>query len=371
MSRRTVSISFFETIVSPQAIELAGAALRSGNVSQGPRVDEFEDVLSREYGLSHPVALNSGTSALHLALVLTGVRAGDEVVLPPQTFVATGQAVLMQQAIPVFADIDPLTGNLLAGSLETVLSERTKAVIAVHWGGYPCDLDALCQVAARHKVVLIEDAAQSLGASHRGRPVGSVSRFTCFSFQAIKHVTCGDGGMLCCADHADAQNARRRRWFGIDRDRPKTELGDRDGDVDVVGYKYHMNDLAAAVGLGNLAGFRERLARRREIAAAYRQALANVPGLTLLRSDHAHESACWLFTVLVERREIFARALKGRGIPTSVVDRRIDRYRVFGGTRAALAGQRQFDERQISLPLHSSLSEDDVQQVIAGVRAGW
>ena len=303
--------------------------------------------------------------------MLAGVRAGDEVVLPPQTFVATGHVILMQQATPVFADIDPLTGNISATSLETVLSERTRAVIAVHWGGYPCDLDALRQVTARCKVVLIEDAAHSLGASYRGRPVGSLSRFTCFSFQAIKHVTCGDGGLLCCTEHADAQDARRRRWFGIDRERPTSELGDREGDIDAVGFKYHMNDLAAAVGLGNLVGFRERLARRREIAAAYRRALASVPGLTLLRSEDGHESACWLFTVLVERRELFVRALKARGIPTSVVDRRIDRFRVFGGTRAALAGQRQFDERQISLPLHASLSDNDVQQVITGVRAGW
>jgi perosamine synthetase len=132
-----------------------------------------------------------------------------------------------------------------------------------------------------------------------------------------------------------------------------------------------MNDLAAAVGLGNLAGFRERLARRRAIAAAYRQAFDGVPGLTLLRADDGHESASWLFTVLVERRASFVRALKGRGVPTSVVDRRIDRYRAFGGTRAALTGQCHFDERQISLPLHSSLSGNDVQQVIAGVRAGW
>ena len=241
----------------------------------------------------------------------------------------------------------------------------------MHWGGYPCDLDALGQVAARHKVVLIEDAAQSLGASYQGRAVGSVSRFTCFSFQAIKHVTCGDGGILCCTEHADAEEARRRRWFGIDRDRPPSELGDREGDVDAVGYKYHMNDLAAAVGLGNLAGFRERLTRRREIAAAYRQALESVPGMTLLRSEHGYESACWLFTVLVEGRESFVRALKGRGVPTSVVDRRIDRYRVFGGTRAALAGQRRFDEQQISLPLHSSLSDSDVRQVIDAVRTGW
>lgn len=366
-----MSISFFETVISSQAIELAAAALRHGRVSQGPRVAELEEVLSREHQLSHPVALNSGTSALHLALVLAGVRAGDEVVLPPQTFVATGQAVLMQQATPVFADIDPLTGNISSASLEAVLSERTRAAIAVHWGGYPCDLDALGQVAARHNVVLIEDAAQALGASYRGRAVGSVSRFTCFSFQAIKHVTCGDGGVLCCTEPGDADEARRRRWFGLDREQQPSELGDRECDIDSVGYKYHMNDLAAAVGLGNLAGFRERLARRRAVAATYRRALEGVPGLTLLRSDDGHESASWLFTVLVEQRTSFVRALKGRGIPTSVVDRRIDRYQVFGGTRATLGGQCHFDEQQISLPLHSSLSEHDVQQVIAGVRAGW
>jgi perosamine synthetase len=366
-----VSISFFETVISPQAIALAAETLRSAWVNQGPRVAEFEGVLAREHGLSHPVALNSGTSALHLALALAGVGAGDEVVLPPQTFIATGQVVLMQKATPVFADIDPLTGNMSAVSLEAVLSERTKAIVAVHWGGYPCDLDALGQVAARHKVVLIEDAAQAMGASYRGRSVGSLSRFTCFSFQATKHVTCGDGGALCCAEDADADEARRRRWFGIDRKQPPSELGDRDDDIDAVGYKYHMNDLAAAVGLGNLAGFRERLARRRAIAGEYRRALGGVQGLTLLRSDDGHESASWLFTVLVERRAAFVRALKGRGIPTSVVNRRIDRYRVFGGTQAALTGQRRFDEQQISLPLHSSLSENEVQQVIAGVRAGW
>jgi perosamine synthetase len=366
-----VSISFFETVISPQAIKLSAETLGSAWVSQGLRVAEFEDVLAREYRLSLPVAVNSGTSALHLALVLAGVRAGDEVVLPPQTFVATGQVVLMQQATPVFADIDPTTGNISPASLESVLSARTRAIIAVHWGGYPCDLDALGEVAARHKVVLIEDAAHALGASYRGRTVGSLSRFTCFSFQATKHVTCGDGGVLCCTEQADADAARRRRWFGLDRGQQTSELGERDGDIDAVGYKYHMNDLAAAVGLGNLAGFRERLSRRRAIAGVYRRALDGVPGLTLLRSDDGRESSEWLFTLLVERRAAFVRVLKARGIPTSVVNRRIDRYTVFGGIRPELTGQSYFDEHQISLPLHSGLTDDDVQRVIAAVRAGW
>ena len=367
-----MSISFFETVISERAIQLTTEVLRSGWVSEGFRVAEFEDLLAREHLLSHPVALNSGTSALHLALVLAGVKAGDDVVLPPQTFVATGHAVLMQQATPVFADIDPTTGNLSAASVERAMSARTKAVIAVHWGGYPCDLPELGDVAARHKVVLIEDAAHALGGALRGRAIGSMSRFTCFSFQAIKHVTCGDGGALCCLDPGDAAEARRRRWFGIDRGQAGPfELGEREGDVTSAGFKYHMNDLAAAIGLGNLAGFRERLARRREIAAIYREGLEGVPGMTLLRADPDHHSAHWLFTVLVERRPSFVHALEERGIPTSVVHRRIDRHSVFGGTRPDLPGQDQFDEGQISLPLHSSLSEREVQQVVAGVRAGW
>jgi perosamine synthetase len=367
-----VSISFFETVISPQAIQLATEVLRSGWVSEGFRVAEFEDGLSRDHQLSHPVAVNSGTAALHLALVLAGVKAGDEVVLPPQTFVATAHAVLMQQATPVFADIDPTTGNLSPASLERALSDRTKAVIAVHWGGYPCDLAALGGLAARRKVVLIEDAAHALGASYQDRAIGRVSRFTCFSFQAIKHVTCGDGGALCCTDPGDAAEARRRRWFGIERGQAGPfELGEREGEIDSAGFKYHMNDLAAAVGLGNLAGFRERLARRREIAAVYRQDLEGVPGLTLLRSDTGYQSAHWLFTVLVERRASFVRALEERGVPTSVVHRRIDRHPVFGRTRPDLAGQDAFDERQISIPLHSSLSDREVQQIVEGVRAGW
>jgi perosamine synthetase len=277
----------------------------------------------------------------------------------------------MQQATPVFADIDSMTGDLAAASVEPVISERTKAIVAVHWGGYPCDLNALEDVAQRHDLVLIEDAAHALGAVYKGRVIGGASRFTCLSFQAIKHVTCGDGGALCCIDPGDAAEARRRRWFGIDRGQAGPfELGERESDIQSVGFKYHMNDLAAAVGLGNLAGLKNRLARRRDIATQYRDELGGVPGLTLLRSDEGHASANWLFTVLVEQRASFARALEDRGVPTSVVHRRIDRHRVFGGIRD-LPGQRHFDERQISLPLHSSLSEREVRQVVDSVRAGW
>jgi perosamine synthetase len=293
-------------------------------------------------------------------------------VLPAQTFVATGLAVLMQGATPVFTDIDVTTGNLSVDSLRERITPRTRAVIPVHWAGYPCDMDQINALAEEHDLVVIEDAAHALGATYRGRPIGAVSRFTAFSFQAIKHLTTGDGGALCCRRAEDARDARTRRWFGIDREASEpSELGERIYDVAATGFKYHMNDLAAAVGLGNLETFGERLARRRATAARYRSELDDVPGLQLLRMEEDREHAFWLFTILVERRAAFVRKLADAGVPTSVVHVGSDRNSVFGGKQTELTGQRQFDDRQIALPVHDGLGEDDVDRVVEAVRAGW
>ncbi len=364
-------MNLFESFISPGAQRRAADLLARGRVSEGEMVRLFEERLSSELGLSRPAALNSGTSALHLALVLAGVGPGDEIILPPQTFVATGLAVLMQGARPVFADIDPETGNLDPERLVERITGRTRAVMPVHWAGLPCDLDEIHAVADEHGLAVVEDAAHALGALYRGRPVGSISRFTAFSFQAIKHLTTGDGGALCCRDETDHRLAMRLRWFGIDRAAEIGPSGERDINIEVRGFKYHMNDLAAAVGLGNLEGFTQRLATRRCRARRYRSALENTAGISLLRQDTDRESACWIFTLRVERRADFIRALKGRGIPASVVHRRIDRHSVFDGLTPGLAGQECFEERQVSLPLHDLLSEEDVERVIAAVREGW
>jgi perosamine synthetase len=365
-------MDFFHTHISPMAVELAAQTLRSGMVSEGRRVREFEEELSRQLGLVGPVAVNSGTSALHLGLALAGVGADDEVILPAQTFVACGLAIVMCGARPVFADIQPDTGNLDPASVRARLSARTKVIMPVHWGGDPCDMDEIHAVAQEAGVVVLEDAAHALGATYKGRPIGSISQFTVFSFQAIKHLTTGDGGAVCCRDPDEYEEAKRRRWFGIDRTRDKASvLGERQYNLTSVGYKYHMNDVAAAIGLGNLPELPAQLARRREVAAVYRRELRNVAGLTLLRSDPDRESAWWLFTVLVERRENFVRALAERGVPTSVVHQRIDRNEVFGGLRDDLPQQRMFDDRQIALPIHPGLSHADVDRVIESVKSGW
>ncbi len=365
-------LSLFHTHVSEAAISRVTEVLRSGWLNEGAVVKEFEQGLTQTLGIVNPVALNSGTAALHLALVVAGIGPGDEVILPAQTFLATGTVIVQQGATPVFADIDPRTGNIDPRSVRAKITPRTKALVPVHWGGYPCDMDELSAIAREASLVVIEDAAHALGATYRGKAIGAISRFTTFSFQAIKHLTTGDGGALACATETDTRDAVARRWFGIDRALvQKTLIGARGYDVAHLGFKYHMNNVAAALGVGNLADFPQRLSRRRAIVRHYRTALAGVPGLELLESKDDRENACWLFMLLVERREDFVRRLAGAGIAATVVDLRIDSNSVFGGLTPDLPGQVAFGEREIAIPVHEGLSDADVERIVQTVRSGW
>jgi perosamine synthetase len=364
-------MNFFHTHVSKQAKENIKRVLETGWLSEGALVKEFEENLRLIAGINNPVALNSGTTALHLPLVLAGIGPGDEVILPAQTFVATGLVILMQGATPVFADINPLTGNISPASIAEKITHRTKAIMPVHWGGYPCDMDEINQLANKYGLTVIEDAAHALGAIYKGKPIGSISRFTAFSFQAIKHVTTGDGGALGCTDSEDARNASVRRWFGINRANSQPSiLGERVYDINVIGFKYHMNDFAAALGIGNLADFPQRLERRQKIAKIYRENLINVPGVQLLKYEPDRTSAYWLFTLLVESREAFIRKMAENGIPASVVHLRIDHNSVFGGMKD-LPEQSKFNEKQVAIPVHEGLRPGDVDLIIKTIKSGW
>jgi perosamine synthetase len=365
-------ITFFNTNISPNAIERASQVLQTGFVSEGRLVKDFEATLATQLDIINPVAVNSGTSALHLGLALAGVGPGDEVIIPAQTFVATGLVVLMQYAQPVFADIQYETGNIDPESIRQKITEKTKAIMPVHWAGYPCDMDEINAIAQEYNLAVVEDAAHALGATYRGKPVGSLSRFTAFSFQAIKHLTTGDGGALCCMHEEDHHQAKVRRWFGIDRANSKPSiLGERDYDISAVGYKYHMNDLAASVGLGNLTDFPENLKKRRLIASIYQKQFNDLPGLVLLDYQDDRESAYWLFTILVEERENFIRRLKEHGIPASVVHLRIDHNSVFGGITPNLYNQERFNQNQVAIPVHEGLLDEDVGHIVDIIKQGW
>ena len=367
-----MQIPIFNTYIHPTAKQRVGEVLESTFLSEGKLVKEFEARLSTELGMVNPAALNSGTSALHLAMVLAGVGSGDEVIVSPQTFVASALVVSQQGATPIFADIQYETGNIDPTDIEKRITERTKAIMAVHWGGYPCDLDEIHAIARKHKLLVIEDAAHAPGATYKGKAIGAISDITCFSFQAIKHLTTGDGGAICCLDSELSRESFKRRWFGIDRaNSPMSELGEREYDIDSVGYKYHLSDYAAALGLANLEGFQERLMRRRELARRYQQGLSQVSGITLLQEKPDRESAYWLFGFHVENRLEFIRALKAKGIVASVVHDGIDHNSLFGGTRADLTNQLRFNETQIHIPIHDALTDAQLDYVVDVIKQGW
>ena len=366
------AIPLFTTFIHPTAQQRVAGVLASTFLSEGKLVKEFEGRLSAELGLVHPAALNSGTSALHLALEVAGVGAGDEVILAPQTFIASALTIVQVGAKPVFADIQYETGNIDPADIEHRITPRTKAIMAVHWGGYPCDMAEIQAIADRHGLVVIEDAAHAPGATYRGQAVGAISDYTCFSFQAIKHLTTGDGGALCARAPEQAREVFRRRWFGIDRAHsPVSELGEREYDLTDVGYKYHLSDYAAALGLANLEGFAERMARRRALVQQYREGLRQVPGLTHFTHQTDRESAHWLFGFHVEKRLSFIRALRAKGIAASVVHDGIDHNTLFGSKRPELTNQRRFDETQIHVPLHDGLTAEQIAYIIQTINEGW
>lgn len=366
-------IAMFKPFVSAESVDLVSQVLVSGWIGEGPRVKAFECAMRNRFGFRYALALNSGTAGIRLALALAGVGPGDEVITTPQTCTATNTAILEQYATPVFADIQYATGNLDPYDIEHRITPRTKAIMCVHWAGYPCDLAEIHMVAQKYSLPVIEDAAHALGATYRGQPIGTVSPYTMFSFQAIKQLTTGDGGLLTVLDEAAYHEGRRRRWFGIDRDnrRVREEDGYAVWEQSEVGYKYQMNDIAAAIGLGNLQHIDDLLSQRHFTVDHYREELRAVPGVVLFERRPDRQSGDWLFTMHVERRGDFRRMMNANGIDTGVAHIRNDVHPVFGGRRADLPVTDAYEQTQISIPLHNWLTYEDECRVIAAIREGW
>jgi perosamine synthetase len=364
-------IKFFDTTIESECLDNVLKTLQSKMISAGKKSDEFEKKLS-DFGLINPVTLNSGTVTMHLALIASNIKPGDEVILPPQTFISTGLSILYVGATPVFADINPSNGNISIESIKSKITNKTKAIMPVHWGGYPCDLDEINEIAKIHNLSVIEDAAHAFGAVYKDKLIGSISRFTSFSFQAIKHLTTGDGGAICCLNKEDEHLIKKLRWFDIDRESSKTGfLGEREYDATNIGFKYHMNDIAASLGIGNLSNINKKLKKIKDIAKIYDSELKNVSGLKLMEYNNDRTSSYWLYPILIEDRENFIKKMKSNNIPVSVVHQGIDKNTIFGGKQLDLIGQRYFDENQIHIPIHNNLSEDDINYITNKIKEGW
>jgi dTDP-4-amino-4,6-dideoxygalactose transaminase len=269
-----------------------------------------------------------------------------------------------------FADVQPGTLNMDPEHVKQLVNERTKAIVCVHYGGLPCDMKELAEIAAEWEIPIIEDAAHALGATYHGKPIGAISEFTMFSFQAIKHITTGDGGMLILKDAILKEKAQRIRWFGIDR--TAKQMGHWENDIREVGYKYQMNDIAAAMGLAAMDEFDYTSALRKDLFQTYAESLKGVPGLQFVGggyTDRVH--AAWLCTVIVDNRFDLQKKLRENHIESNQVHYRNDRYTIFGGRRDDLPNMDAVEDNYLVLPLHTKLSREHVERVCSVIRSGW
>jgi len=348
----------FYPFVTEKARKAAYDTLGTRWIGQGPQVNKFEKAF--EYKFGKPcVAVNSGTAALHLAYILAGIDNRSEVITTPLTCAATNIPLLYTGARIIFADIDPKTLTIDPDSVEKLITPWTKAIVVVHLGGQPADMDRILEIAKKHHLKVIEDCCHALGAKYKGKyvPVGD---YGCFSFQAIKHITTCDGGMLVLPKE-QVEEAKRLRWFGIDRE---ARLGNIWAyDIFEIGYKYQMTDVEASIGLAHLEDIDSILAERERFAKCYLARLKDKKGIQFLDLPDDIQHAWWLFTILVENREAFIEMLLEHGIESSPVHFRNDQYRTFGGRKLDLPGMASIEDRYVSLPIHNNLTIADIFKI--------
>jgi len=363
-------IVLFHPHLPKNAIRYVTDTLSTRWIGHGPKVEKFEVDFKLAFKLSGDcMAVGSGTDALHLGYLMAGLSANDEVLVPLFTCTATNIPLLYIGAKLVFVDVDPKTLNISVEDLRRKISERTKMIVCVHYGGLPCEMDEIHEIAREYGIPVLEDAAHALGGKYNGQFIGELSEYTMFSFQAIKHLTTGDGGMLVTRELGREKLARRLRWFGIDRE--DKQKGIWENDIKEIGYKYQMTDIAASIGLAGLEEFDDTLRQRRTLFRRYLSGLQNCPDLVIIDDqDPRKEHACWLFTILAERRADLQRRLRERGIESGQTHYRNDRYSVFN-VQDEFPNMDAIDDKYLILPLHTKMSVGDVDYICAEIRKGW
>lgn len=379
--RRATFLVFGSPAIGEEEIAEVVATLRSGWLGTGPRVQRFESDFRRYVGCGHAVALSSCTAGLHLALEALEIGPGDEVITTPLTFSATANVIVHVGATPVFADVDPRTMNLDPEAVARAVTGRTRAILPVHLTGRPCDMDALRQIADRHRLHVVEDAAHATEARYRGRQVGTLGDLTAFSFYVTKNLVTGEGGMLTTENPDWAEQIRLKSLHGLSRDAWKRYSAEEFQPYDTLypGYKYNMTDMQAALGIHQLARLEANLTIRERHWRRYDEAFASHPALTTPEpADPRDRHARHLYTLLLhperagmDRNEFVAR-MKAENIGTGIHFTALHLHsyyaKTFGYRRGQLPTAERVGERTVSLPLSAKLSGEDVEDVIAAVR---
>lgn len=380
-------IPLFKVAMSDTAPAAVAEVLTSGQIGQGAKVVRFEQELGERIGNHRVATVNSATSGLHLAVHLAcdvtrgraraaGVHGDEEEVLStPLTMEATNWAVLANNQRIRWIDVDPNTLNVDLDDLERKISPVTRAIVVVHFAGYPVDLNRLSAILDRaesafgFRPVVVEDCAHAWGATYDGARLGNRDTIAVFSFQAIKHLTTSDGGLVVLPDDELHRRTKLLRWFGIDREVPDRLRNPPD--VAEYGFKFHMTDVNAAIGLSNLDLADRGVARHRENAAFFDAELADVPGLTLTERASDRQSSFWVYPILVERQEAFAKRLTDAGIMVNQVHQRNDIHSCVRRFTSLLPGLDRISEQMICLPVGWWVGDEDRRHIVETVRAGW
>ncbi len=365
MKDKSKGVLLFYPYVSKKSASNIKRKLAGRWLGQGPMVDKFEEKFRNKFAKKFStIATGSGTDSLHLAYILAGLKKGDEVITTIFTCTATNIPMLYMGLKIKFADVQIDTMNICVKSVKKLITKKTKAIVCVHYGGLPCDMDELIKISKKNKITLIEDAAHALGAKYKGKPIGSISDFSTFSFQAIKHFTTGDGGMLTIKNNKLEDKAKRIRWFGIDR--KKKQQGIWKNDVHEIGFKYQMTDIAATMGCDSLSEFNKIHSHRKKVYYTYLKELSKNKKIKCIHDyDKNKIHGAWLFTICVKNKDYVQKKLREHFIETNQVHFRNDRYSIF---KKFVKGKKfpnmdYLENKYLVLPLHHKVSINDAKYI--------
>ena len=360
----------FKVFMPDTAAAAMAQTLHSGFLAEGAKVREFTAQIAAYTGNPNVVPVSSCTMALTVALRCAGVGPGDEVISTPLTCIATNLPILQLGAKIVWADCDPADGMTDPAQVEALITPRTKALIVLHKEGDPARIEEFLVLTRKHGIKLIEDAAHAFGTQYRGAMIGNHGDYVCFSFQAIKHITTGDGGAVLCRDPEDVHAARRFKWFGVERE-ARTGGNTWDLDVHHDGYKGNLNDIAATLGVEQMKHVHEVIGGFHRNGKHFESILQYIPGLTHVRRDPRDASTYWGFCALVEDRAGFIAKMRENGVDARQIHPRNDTLSVFSASRRPLPGIDFFDPREVCLPCGWWVSPAEVERIAAVAKSGW
>ncbi len=364
------SIPLFKIFMPESTVDSLKETIMSGYLAEGDKSKEFTSLVQNFIGNPFLTTVNSCTMALNIAYRLSGVVDGSEVITTPLTSIASNVPVISLGGKVVWADVEKDTGMIDPNLIEGLVTERTKAVLVLHKDGDLAKINEITEICKKYRIKVIEDSAHAFGAKYKGVKIGNTADYSCFSFQAIKHITCADGGALSCANEADYKIAKKLKWFGSD----KTTKGDSNPwlkDIDVLGYKGDLNNVMATIGISQMEYVDEIISKYNKNGNYYNKLLSDIPGLNILTRIEDCYSVYWAYTVLVEERDALIRKLNEKGILSMQIHPRNDKWTIFKDSKKELPGVDYFNERELSLPCGWWVDKSDIEWISSIIKEGW